>query len=435
MGLLNKATDTAPYMRLKTKIDELKSDPRYQFMFSGMLIADYDDRLHLQDLPPARAGQADLDLDVSGVPSDIVSVVVAVLSRLVFDYAIWSRNEVAAPDPPGLRGSPPLRPGRQDLGRPGGAEGAGADRQGGPQIWRLARPDHPASVGSGRRRAVAMRHDDRHAPEQRPRPGVRNAMPEGSRGFLDVIPALRNRECIVCGEGVSIPIRVSFDDLERERRPASSDPLFSDLWRQTGDEEASSAASSSAGAPRGAERASPPLDPAPAADDGTRYMPARRAARARRAPAGLRAACRLCAPRRPACRACCAGGRGSWPGRRRKPGAAEKRTERGLTARRCDRSRNGGAGRSKGRSSRYSRSPGPAGPAPRRDRDPAHMRIAGGEAAGMVEPHLAAIAAGPAGAADPAVRRRRGSACRRRRGNRGRGACAHSPGSDACCRP
>jgi DNA helicase HerA-like ATPase len=67
---------------------------------------------------------------------------------------------------------------------------------------------------------------------------VKSAMPEGARGFLDVIPALRNRECIVCGEGVSIPIRVSFDDLERDRRPASSDPLFSELWRQTGDEEA-----------------------------------------------------------------------------------------------------------------------------------------------------------------------------------------------------
>ena len=54
---------------------------------------------------------------------------------------------------------------------------------------------------------------------------VRAAMPEGARGFLDAIPALRNRECIVCGEGVSIPIRVSFDDLERDRCPASSDPL------------------------------------------------------------------------------------------------------------------------------------------------------------------------------------------------------------------
>ncbi|MDB5449956.1 MAG: ATPase [Phenylobacterium sp.] len=40
---------------------------------------------------------------------------------------------------------------------------------------------------------------------------VRAAMPEGARGFLDSIPALRNRECIISGEGVAIPIRVAFD--------------------------------------------------------------------------------------------------------------------------------------------------------------------------------------------------------------------------------
>ena len=66
---------------------------------------------------------------------------------------------------------------------------------------------------------------------------VRAAMPEGARGFLDAIPALRNRECIVCGEGVAIPIRVRFDDLEPEKRPASSDPSFAALWRETGGEE------------------------------------------------------------------------------------------------------------------------------------------------------------------------------------------------------
>ncbi len=48
---------------------------------------------------------------------------------------------------------------------------------------------------------------------------VKSAMPEGARGFLDAIPALRNREAIVCGEGVSIPIRVSFDDLDPNKRP------------------------------------------------------------------------------------------------------------------------------------------------------------------------------------------------------------------------
>ena len=67
---------------------------------------------------------------------------------------------------------------------------------------------------------------------------VRAAMPEGARGFLDAIPALRNRECIVCGEGVGVPVRIAFDGLEEHKRPASSDPLFSQLWTQTGGEDA-----------------------------------------------------------------------------------------------------------------------------------------------------------------------------------------------------
>jgi hypothetical protein len=66
---------------------------------------------------------------------------------------------------------------------------------------------------------------------------VKAAMPEGARGFLDSIPALRNRECIICGEGVAIPIRVSFDSLEEHKRPASEDPSFTDLWNQTGGDE------------------------------------------------------------------------------------------------------------------------------------------------------------------------------------------------------
>jgi hypothetical protein len=65
---------------------------------------------------------------------------------------------------------------------------------------------------------------------------VRNAMPEGARGFLESIPALRNRECVICGEGVSIPIRVRLDDLAPHLRPASDDPLFSQLWSEVGGE-------------------------------------------------------------------------------------------------------------------------------------------------------------------------------------------------------
>ena len=84
-------------MRLKTKIDELKSDPRYQFMFSGMLVADTMADFIAKIFRLPAKGKPISIIDVSGVPSDIISVVVAVLSRLVFDYAIWSRSEVQRP--------------------------------------------------------------------------------------------------------------------------------------------------------------------------------------------------------------------------------------------------------------------------------------------------------------------------------------------------
>jgi DNA helicase HerA-like ATPase len=76
---------------------------------------------------------------------------------------------------------------------------------------------------------IAMRLNN-----ERDQAHVRSAMPEGARGFLDSIPALRNRECIVCGEGVAIPIRVMIDNLEPERCPASLDPSFSTLWGHAG---------------------------------------------------------------------------------------------------------------------------------------------------------------------------------------------------------
>jgi hypothetical protein len=40
MGKLDKGTGSIPYQRIKTKIEEVRSDPRYQFMFSGMLVGD-----------------------------------------------------------------------------------------------------------------------------------------------------------------------------------------------------------------------------------------------------------------------------------------------------------------------------------------------------------------------------------------------------------
>jgi hypothetical protein len=59
MGKLEKASSNAPYLRLKHKIDEIRSDPRYHFMFSGMLVGEHEE-LHQAHLPAARRRPADL---------------------------------------------------------------------------------------------------------------------------------------------------------------------------------------------------------------------------------------------------------------------------------------------------------------------------------------------------------------------------------------
>ena len=239
MGKLDRAGDTTPYQRLKNKLDELRADPRYTFMFSGMLVSDTMGSFIGKLFRLPAHGKPISIVDVSGVPSEVTSVVVSVLARMVFDYAIWSRTEAQRPillvceeahryvPKDENSGGQAVRKILERIAKEG--------RKYGVSLGLITqRPsDLAEGVLSQCGTIISMRLNN-----DRDQACVRAAMPEGARGFLDAIPALRNRECIVCGEGVSIPIRVSFDDLERDRCPASSDPLFSALWRQSGEEEA-----------------------------------------------------------------------------------------------------------------------------------------------------------------------------------------------------
>ena len=239
MGKLDKATNTAPFMRLRGKIEELKADPRYNFMFSGLLVGDTMAEFLAKIFRLPSDGKPISIIDVSSVPSDITATVVAVLSRLVFDYAIWSRNEPQRPillvceeahryiPSDRVAGASAVRTILERIAKEG--------RKYGVSLGLITqRPsDLAEGVLSQCGTIISMRLNN-----DRDQAYVRAAMPEGARGFLDAIPALRNRECIICGEGVSIPIRVALDTLEEHKRPASEDPLFSVLWQETGGEEA-----------------------------------------------------------------------------------------------------------------------------------------------------------------------------------------------------
>jgi len=238
MGKLDRAGDTTPYQRLKNKLDEIRADPRYTFMFSGMLVQDSMAGFIAKLFRLPSHGRPISIVDVSGVPSEVTSVVVSVLARMVFDYAIWSRTEAQRPlllvceeahryvPKDEHAGGQAVRKILERIAKEG--------RKYGVSLGLITqRPsDLAEGVLSQCGTIISMRLNN-----DRDQACVRAAMPEGARGFLDAIPALRNRECIVCGEGVAIPIRVRFDDLEPEKRPASSDPSFASSWRETGDEE------------------------------------------------------------------------------------------------------------------------------------------------------------------------------------------------------
>lgn len=237
MGKLERAGDTLPFQRLKTKLDELRADPRYTFMFSGMLVSDSMGSFLARLFRLPSQGRPISIVDVSGVPSEITSVVVSVLARMVFDYALWSRTEAQRPlllvCEEAHRYVPKDENSGQQAVRKILERIAKEGRKYGVSLGLITqRPsDLAEGVLSQCGTILSMRLNN-----DRDQACVRAAMPEGARGFLDAIPALRNRECIVCGEGVAIPIRIRFDELEPEKRPASSDPSFARLWRETGDE-------------------------------------------------------------------------------------------------------------------------------------------------------------------------------------------------------
>ena len=232
MGRLDKPEKLLPFLRLKTKIEELKNDPRYGFMFSGLMVNDTLEDIISRLLRFPVEGKPISTIDLSGVPSDITDVVVSVLSRLVFDFAVWSRRETSRPlllvCEEAHRYIPEARRPGHDAARKSLERIAKEGRKYGVSLGIVSqRPsDMAQSVLSQCGTVLAMRMNN-----DRDQAFVANVMPEGSGGFLAALPSLQNRECIAVGEGVAAPLRILLDELQAHELPTSEDPDFSTAWQ------------------------------------------------------------------------------------------------------------------------------------------------------------------------------------------------------------
>ncbi|MFZ5610494.1 MAG: ATP-binding protein [Pseudomonadota bacterium] len=236
VGKLDKPDTAAPYLKLKAKIEELKADTRYNFMFPGFVVNDDLAGFLAQMFRFPADGKPVSILDLSGVPSEVVNVIVAMLARVVFDFALWSREEkdmrpVLLICEEAHRYVPEHAPQGADAAKRMLDRIAKEGRKYGVSLGLVSqRPaDISESVLSQCGTMLAMRMNN-----ERDQRYVAKAMPEGSGALLSALPSLRNQECLVIGEGIAAPSRVAVFDLPPEFRPNSSNPKFSEAWRAPG---------------------------------------------------------------------------------------------------------------------------------------------------------------------------------------------------------
>jgi hypothetical protein len=232
MGRLDKPETSAPYMRIKDRIETLTADSRYSFMFSGMFISDNMAKIIGRLLRIPVGGKPITLVDLSGVPSEIVEVLVSMISRMIFDFTLWSERNKAVPVllvceeahryvPKGEAAFPSARKALARIAKEGRKYGVAL-------CLITQRPSEISpEVLSQCNTLFALRMSN--FPDQE---FVAKTLPDSSGGLINALPALRTQEAIVVGEGVNVPVRLTMDNLAEEFRPRSGSAKFAAAWRQ-----------------------------------------------------------------------------------------------------------------------------------------------------------------------------------------------------------
>ena len=230
-GQLDRPEDSAPYQRIKARIQALRSDRRYDFMFAGLSVKDSMAEVLSRLLRIPVEGRPITILQLAGVPSEIVDVVVSVMCRMVFDFAMWSVGHHSVPVLLVCEEAHRYIPQDQATGftptRKAIARIAKEGRKYGVSLCLVTqRPSELSeTILSQCNTIFTLRMSN-----ERDQVFVRRAMPDSAAGMLNALPALRNQEAIVVGEGVTVPMRIRFSDLESYQRPQSDTAIFSDAW-------------------------------------------------------------------------------------------------------------------------------------------------------------------------------------------------------------
>lgn len=229
MGKLEKSQPVGPYRWLRSRLDTLRADSRFSFMFGGLTVRDSMAETLSRLLRLPVDGKPITVVDLSGVPSEVLNVVVSVLSRMAFDFGLWSRGAepvllvceeahryCPADDQLGFEPTKEILSRIAKEGRKYGVSLA---------IVSQRPSDIAPGILSQCNTTVAMRMTSTKDQDI-----VRGMMADSAFGLLDFLPSLSNGEAVIAGEAVTVPQRVRFDMLDDDKRPHSATAAFAAAW-------------------------------------------------------------------------------------------------------------------------------------------------------------------------------------------------------------
>ena len=231
MGKLDKPDSTLPYLRLLTTIENLRQDKRYAFLFGSFSVRDTMVEILARILRIPVKEHPITIFDLSAVPSEIVDVVVSLVCRLIFDFALWSERDEAIPTLLVCDEAHRYIPSDETLGfeptRRSIARIAKEGRKYGVSLCLVTqRPSEVSeTILSQCSTVFALRMSN-----EKDQNFVRRTLPESAAGLLDTLPALRQQEAIVVGEGVAHPMHIRFNDLDPQFRPKGDATNFPKAW-------------------------------------------------------------------------------------------------------------------------------------------------------------------------------------------------------------
>jgi DNA helicase HerA-like ATPase len=229
IGKLELRGELAPYKRLKAKVEAVSRDPRYAFMFGSLTVQDNMSAVLARLFRIPVNGKPIAIIELGGLPSEIINVVVSVLARLAFDFAVWSAGRIPitfvceeahryVPSDKAM-GFEPTKRAISKIAKEGRKYGVSLC------IVSQRPAELDPTILSQCNTVFSLRLTN-----ERDQEILKAGISDAASSLLEFMPTMGVGEAITFGEGVALPTRIKFDLLPSNELPGSNTASFTKNW-------------------------------------------------------------------------------------------------------------------------------------------------------------------------------------------------------------